>query len=174
MFKSLLDSLPVKMVVIDPKGDILYHNNSWDNLVEPVNADLQNYFDILKKLTHPENAEDMSRLANNIHLVIDKQLDHYSGLFPCFTDKSRWFQVDVNLVPINGEENFMICHSDRTNILRLADKGLPVKERHTLQCAIDNIFPYLDEIISAFKLPDDVEIKPSIQPKKSVVKRFFS
>ncbi len=118
--KSLVDTLPEHIVVIDPKGQIQFVNESWISFARNNDCVIKNNWKGINYLetcdTSAANSDDLSALAvAGIRKVVQKKSPRFYFEYPCHSpDEKRWFMMRV--VPFEYEDRsyFVISHQNIT------------------------------------------------------------
>jgi PAS domain S-box-containing protein len=121
--RSILDSLPAHIAVLDSKGTILAVNKAWESFASDANANPQrtgegiNYLAICEHAAG-HGAEEAALFAERICAVIAGECDQAAMEYPCYLPDgtTRWFTGQVTRM--QGMENayVVISHTDITSI----------------------------------------------------------
>ncbi len=129
--RSIMDSLPHAIAVIDRQGVITSVNESWHRFAAENHADLttltgigMNYLDACR--TAPQDAL-AQQAAAGIEEVIDGRRDSFILEYPCHSPAcQRWFVMRANPL-LGGDSGIVISHIDITE-RKLAETVL--REQH--------------------------------------------
>jgi PAS domain S-box-containing protein len=119
--RSVLDSLPSNIAVLDETGTIIYVNNGWkkfgiENAGSPECAKGVgiNYFDVCRSACGPHSTESPAALTGMMS-VLSGENDLFEMEYPCDSPATRrWFQMRVT--PFSGRKThgIVVYHNDIT------------------------------------------------------------
>lgn len=101
--RTILDSLPAHISVLDRKGTIIAVNEAWRNFAQSncleqqiASTDIgQNYLKVCEKSEAFE--EETKGVVENLRAVLDGKLHGFSFEYPCHSpDEERWFILQVS------------------------------------------------------------------------------
>ena len=131
--RSVLDSLPAHIAVVNKEGEIVAVNRAWENFAEenclPEHLHLtgigQDYIEICKNIEVLKDGKN--HILENLREVINGSLRHFSVEYPCHSpDQERWFIMNVNALN-NENSGAVISHIDITD-RKLAENELKNSE----------------------------------------------
>lgn len=119
--RSILDSLPAHIAVVNKNGEIVAVNRAWEKFAHenclPEHLNLtgigRNYIEICNKIEifHDEK----NQILENLCAVLDGTLTHFSIEYPCHSpDENRWFIMTVNALD-NEKGGAVISHTNITD-----------------------------------------------------------
>lgn len=112
--RSVIESLPAEVVMIDSKSNIVAVNRSASRSGWHVDENIpRSYVEIA---THILGAKGAERIATGIRDVLSRKIDRFSvDVNAAKEDRARWLHVDVVLnVLANEETGVVISHTDVT------------------------------------------------------------
>ncbi len=112
--RSVIESLPAEVVMIDSKSNIVAVNRSASRSGWHVDENIpRSYVEIA---THILGAKGAERIASGIRDVLSRKIDRFSvDVNAAKEDRARWLHVDVVLnVLANEETGVVISHTDVT------------------------------------------------------------
>jgi diguanylate cyclase (GGDEF)-like protein len=102
-YKSIVDSLPQQIALIDCDGAILYVNHAWNRFAEENSCELvdwndQNYLETCRRAAQ-EGDLDALKVSKGILEVINGSINTFKHEYPCHSPtEHRWFQVSVTAI----------------------------------------------------------------------------
>jgi PAS domain-containing protein len=118
--QAVLDSLSLRIAVVDDSGTILTVNRSWRDYARDNGADPQsacegaNYLRICDEAEGDEGDEART-FAEGIRQVLDGRLDIYCHDYPCHEPyRQRWFRARVTPIVDADGRKVVIIHTDIT------------------------------------------------------------
>jgi PAS domain S-box-containing protein len=131
--RSVLDSLPSHIAVVDESGRITNINRAWRDFAAS-NGALEsaavgaNYFDACERAT-PTSIEIASEVAAGIKDVLAGWRSEFELEYPCHApDQSRWFVVRVSPFVKGGPRRVVVAHDD-ISARKIAEITLADRER---------------------------------------------
>lgn len=112
--RSVIESLPAEVVMIDSKSNIVAVNRSASRSGWHIDENIpRSYVEIA---THILGAKGAERIASGIRDVLSRKIDRFSvDVNAAKEDRARWLHVDVVLnVLANEETGVVISHTDVT------------------------------------------------------------
>jgi len=125
--RTVLDSIPEHISVLDAQGFIVNVNDPWKRFAEANGApELAagsvglNYRDICRTAADRPNSEQAEAAWAGIEAVLTKRMTHFTLDYPCDSpDQKRWFRMTVNpLLP--PSEGAIVAHQDITQRKQVA------------------------------------------------------
>ncbi|MDA3913615.1 diguanylate cyclase [Oleiagrimonas sp.] len=118
--RSVLDTIPDHVAVIDTRGDIHFVNQNWvefgrENACRVV-PDWKgvNYLDACDKAAAMGDTFGM-KAASGIRSVMASEADDFYFEYPCHSqDEKRWFMMRVTPFYMKGEPYYVVCHQNIT------------------------------------------------------------
>ncbi len=129
--RSILDSLPAHISVLDRAGTIVAVNEAWRNfaksncLEEQISTtDIgQNYLRVCERSEAFE--ADTKKVIENLRAVLDGKLDGFSFEYPCHApNEERWFILQVNAM----KDGAVVSHINITD-RKKAEDSLKISEQ---------------------------------------------
>lgn len=159
-FKTVIDSLPEQIAVIDNKGVILTTNKAWDRVAEHngnsgINKGKagENYLEICEKAA--DSDERIKYALRNLKLVLKNDNERFSFEYPDHTsNKKRWYLLHATPLKTAGKvEGAVITHINITKrkTAELKAKRLSSKDDMT---GIYNRKTGINELQKEIKLSD--------------------
>ncbi|UMZ73498.1 HD domain-containing phosphohydrolase [Natranaerofaba carboxydovora] len=125
--RSIIDSLPVSVCILDKKGNIENANELWFDLSKEFYFDKQklncglSYFDYLNELCGIDN-ETKTKLREGINILIKKEKNNFELTYPLYTlnNKEHWFTVRANYYP--DDHKVILIYEEVTEKKQLENK----------------------------------------------------
>jgi len=119
--RATIDALPLNIVVLDEKGDIIATNQGWrdfatDNGVSPpVVGEGKNYLEVCRRAL--ELDVSVAPLVNGLEKLLAGESSRESYEYPCHSpDEQRWFMVHMTLFADGGPKHVVVSHENITKI----------------------------------------------------------
>jgi PAS domain S-box-containing protein len=119
--RSMLDSLPMNIAVLDGSGNIVFVNRAWlefgrENHACPVESiDVgANYLEVCRK-SQGGSPDDTPTALNGMLSVFNGEQDSFEMEYPCNSpDKKQWFTMRVSRVMAGTFRGIIVVHTDIT------------------------------------------------------------
>jgi PAS domain S-box-containing protein len=126
--KSVIDSLPDHIAVVDDKGDIIAVNRAWENFAFENQAGPdktgvgENYFDACMNAFETGECEFVEKILSAIQKILSRDLSHFEIEYPCHSPLAEgWFMMRVS--PLESEHGgVVISHTDITASKKVAQQ----------------------------------------------------
>lgn len=117
MFRSVLNTLPAHVAVLDGNGTITQVNEAWDRFARGNGAARSarcsvgaNYFDTCRNATGPF-ANEAHQVLDGMEAVLAGRLPHFQLDYPCHSPEGqRWFQLHVSRIALPAP-GLVVSHS---------------------------------------------------------------
>ncbi|MET0100185.1 MAG: PAS domain S-box protein [Sedimenticola sp.] len=138
--RTIMDSLPVSVALLDGESNIIRVNQAWTHFSrenegpEPLAQGVgYNYLDICRQASGA-SSEEADEAACGIERVLDGSLPEFTITYPCHSDtKERWFHMSV--LPLEGDRRGgLVVHSDISDLTKL-NRALSESEKRFLDLA---------------------------------------
>lgn len=127
--RSILNTIPDHIVVIDKVGEIIYENKSWQSFGVQNSSNYiamsqqYNYLHECKKAAEQGDEFGVSALKGITAVISHKQADFYLE-YPCHSDdEQRWFMMRVMPFSHNNSEYYVINHNNITERKQTENKA---------------------------------------------------
>ena len=126
--QSVLDSIPANIAVVDRTGTIQLVNERWRSFGNQNDYIGTNYLALCRQVEDDQHL-DLSRLADNIEVVLEGGAREFTMEYPCESPAaSLWFELRVT--PLQGPgSGAVIAHFEITNRKQLEEEKLLASER---------------------------------------------
>jgi two-component system CheB/CheR fusion protein len=117
--KSLLDSLPSNIALIDSEGEILLVNEAWrkfaeENGMNRVESEHGNYLQVCESAARSGD-EVARKTLQGLKKVLAGDSPTFEMEYPCHSPQTeRWFRVNVARVELWGDRCAVVTHFDLT------------------------------------------------------------
>lgn len=118
--KSVLNTIPEHIVVIDNEGNILFVNLTWSSFGKNNACLIDETWDGVNYLKECDKAAAMGddfgiKAANGIRAVINTDEENFYFEYPCHSpDEKRWFMMRVTPFSIQDADCYVISHQNIT------------------------------------------------------------
>ncbi len=123
LVRSILDTLPESIVVLDHSGTIISVNAAWRRLAEINAADAEtanpigvNYESVCREIRQSEEQASAMAAWNGISAVLEGDQEQFVTEYCCTTNESeRWFRLRVMPLGSAPDRGAVIAHEDITS-----------------------------------------------------------
>ena len=125
-FKTVLDSLPEQIVVLDRQGEIVFCNQYWNTFAEQNGSEITdwvglNYLDVCN--TSGRNGDKMGQdVSKGIYSVLHGEEPTFYYEYPCHSPtEKRWFMLRVVMFHFQDADFLLLTHHNITERKRSED-----------------------------------------------------
>ncbi len=117
--RTLLDTLPNNIALLDSQGEILLVNEAWrdfavENGMSREDSETGNYLKVCEQAASQGDGVALETL-NGLRKVLSGETQNFEMEYPCHSPASeRWFRLNVAPVELWGDRCAVVTHSNLT------------------------------------------------------------